>query len=629
YRRAFSIAVRLVTATQLGPSSRPSAALSQLQRASSTTNSVEDETAVDDDVKDLSQDNLPPDHDHDPYHSCESASSSSSSSAADRGAVKSPSSSSSRALQHTKPGCTRRTSSTSTEVTSQDAEPRRVSTYYLEHVKDEERRIQKLRNLCWKSLLLERVTFKDCEYWDLVSEHLDSREDTSKRVRDSRKDTSKRDSREDSIPGRDSGGDTSKRTSQQRRRSPTRAGKEERPTDVDTEDVTRTPTKDSNTRSSTRTTSDRKTASTSDNKIERDRSSERDRNITSLIKRDVNRTLPSEPLFQTHEGQQRLFRVLKAVSRRLWEVGYCQGLNFVVATLLLQFDGDELLAFQASIAMLWRFQLIDFYSNEFRKIRPTVWKFDQLVKALLPKVAATFEKHGVSAVYYALSWFMTLFSADLPQKIVRRVWDLYFAHGERIIHQVALALLYRVQRDIVALAGNFEHLLKFLKTFLKQGYGSLTSSSSSASLSSSSTSGGSTSAGDLQRSQSRQDEKPGAFSRASSSASLAGPNEEHQSTSSQQEHIKPQNQEELRQLGERERQEDLGQRQGAPPATTSTRSGGGGSSSSSKLLGTSENSELPAWMSPQELLKNWDVEALLHTALSHFPVSHGLLAALD
>ncbi|CAD7963033.1 unnamed protein product, partial [Amoebophrya sp. A120] len=214
-----------------------------------------------------------------------------------------------------------------------------------------------------------------------------------------------------------------------------------------------------------------------------------DKTITSLIKRDVNRTLPNEPFFQTETGQEKLFRVLKAVSRRLWEVGYCQGLNFIVATLLLQFNGDEEIAFQCTIAMLWRLHLVDFYSHEFRKIRPTLWKFDQLVSALLPKIAAVFQENNVTAEYYALSWFLTLFSADLPQDCVRRIWDLYFAYGDRIIFQVGLALLYHEQTTILALADRFELLLKHLKTFLRSSSSS-GSRRTAGSLSSSSTSRG-------------------------------------------------------------------------------------------------------------------------------------------
>ena len=33
--------------------------------------------------------------------------------------------------------------------------------------------------------------------------------------------------------------------------------------------------------------------------------------------------------------------------------------------------------------------------------------------------------------------------------MVARVWDLYFVYGERVIYQVGLALLYRIQDRVL------------------------------------------------------------------------------------------------------------------------------------------------------------------------------------
>eukprot|EP00435_Cladocopium_sp_Y103_P021696 s216_g5.t1 len=56
----------------------------------------------------------------------------------------------------------------------------------------------------------------------------------------------------------------------------------------------------------------------------------------SAIRRDVHRTLPQEELFRERQGkgQLALFRLLRALAIRLEDVGYCQSLNFVVATLI-------------------------------------------------------------------------------------------------------------------------------------------------------------------------------------------------------------------------------------------------------------------------------------------------------
>ena len=69
-----------------------------------------------------------------------------------------------------------------------------------------------------------------------------------------------------------------------------------------------------------------------------------------------------------------------------------------------------------------------------------------------------------------MSWIMTLYSADLPHHMVKRIWDYFFVYGSRVIHQVALAILYRVQDAVVNLARTrpVEHLLRYLKTFTRE-----------------------------------------------------------------------------------------------------------------------------------------------------------------
>ena len=56
-----------------------------------------------------------------------------------------------------------------------------------------------------------------------------------------------------------------------------------------------------------------------------------------MIMRDLNRTFPKHEFFQDQDGmgQEGLFNVVKAYSLYDTDVGYCQGISFVVGPLLL------------------------------------------------------------------------------------------------------------------------------------------------------------------------------------------------------------------------------------------------------------------------------------------------------
>jgi len=187
----------------------------------------------------------------------------------------------------------------------------------------------------------------------------------------------------------------------------------------------------------------------------------------SAIQRDVSRTLPEEKLFKAKggRGQSALFRLLRAIAIRLWDIGYCQSLNFVAATLIGIFPGDEAAAFHCALALLLRYSLVDLYRPRFPKLGVTVWVFDRLVEGFLPKVHTALQKHGVNAEYYALQWFLTLFASDLRQPVVRRVWDRFLVAGWRVVVQVGLALLYLIQDELPEL--DTCHALSYLKRFTR------------------------------------------------------------------------------------------------------------------------------------------------------------------
>lgn len=69
----------------------------------------------------------------------------------------------------------------------------------------------------------------------------------------------------------------------------------------------------------------------------------RDTNCEGVIRRDINRTFPVHKFFKDSGGigQDALYKVSKAYAVYDTEVGYCQGLSFIAASLLLHVSGID------------------------------------------------------------------------------------------------------------------------------------------------------------------------------------------------------------------------------------------------------------------------------------------------
>ncbi|CAI7770275.1 unnamed protein product, partial [Closterium sp. NIES-53] len=144
------------------------------------------------------------------------------------------------------------------------------------------------------------------------------------------------------------------------------------------------------------------------------------------IQRDVNRTFPLHSMFQEEKGagQKALFNVIKAYSVLDKEVGYCQGMGFIVATLLLLMGEED--AFCCLVFLLYKCGLRGVFLPDMQQLQVRMYQLSQLLIDAHPEVHAYFEELDVKPVMYAADWFLSLFARTMPHYIVFRVFDIIF-----------------------------------------------------------------------------------------------------------------------------------------------------------------------------------------------------------
>lgn len=156
------------------------------------------------------------------------------------------------------------------------------------------------------------------------------------------------------------------------------------------------------------------------------------------IEKDLNRSLPEYPGFQTEDGIGRLRRVLTAYSWVNPDVGYCQAMNIVVAALLIYMS--EAQAFFLLSALCDRL-VPGYYSTTMYGTLLDQKVFESLVERTMPILWEHLVKSDVQLSVVSLPWFLSLYINSMPLVFAFRVLDVFFVEGPKVLFQVGLAIL--------------------------------------------------------------------------------------------------------------------------------------------------------------------------------------------
>ncbi|XP_051957644.1 TBC1 domain family member 8B isoform X2 [Xyrauchen texanus] len=155
------------------------------------------------------------------------------------------------------------------------------------------------------------------------------------------------------------------------------------------------------------------------------------------IERDLHRSLPEHPAFQSDTGISALRRVLTAYAHRNPKIGYCQAMNILTSVLLLYAKEEE--AFWLLVAVCER-MLPDYFNRRIIGALVDQAVFEELIRVHLTQLT----EHMTDLSFFSsvsLSWFLTLFISVLPIESAVNVVDCFFYDGIKAILQLGLAVL--------------------------------------------------------------------------------------------------------------------------------------------------------------------------------------------
>ncbi|AYU83992.1 rab-like GTPase activating protein, putative [Leishmania donovani] len=187
------------------------------------------------------------------------------------------------------------------------------------------------------------------------------------------------------------------------------------------------------------------------------------KDLADVIARDLDRTFPTNRLFSVRsgQGQQMLRRILHAYANYNPDVGYCQGMGFLAATLILQVEEEED-AFWAFVAVMEnaKYNMKAVFAPSFPQLQCAFYVFEALMRQKMRKLYAHLhDRHTIPPCFYAVHWFMTIFTYYFNFGLVSRIWDMFLCEGWKPVYRIALALLKIEERRLLSLNTDTELLL--------------------------------------------------------------------------------------------------------------------------------------------------------------------------
>lgn len=186
------------------------------------------------------------------------------------------------------------------------------------------------------------------------------------------------------------------------------------------------------------------------------------KNETSVHERAIKRDLSRTSFFTNVNAANKadeLFNVIKVYSLFDPDVGYTQGMVFILVPLVMNMNEAE--CFCLLVTLMKDYGLRELFCPEMQGLHLLLHQFDRLLEQCLPLLYNHLVRQGIRLSMYASQWFLTFFSYKFPLDVVLRIFDMVITQGIEAVLRLAVNLMLRNESNLLRL--NFDALLEFLK----------------------------------------------------------------------------------------------------------------------------------------------------------------------
>ena len=166
-----------------------------------------------------------------------------------------------------------------------------------------------------------------------------------------------------------------------------------------------------------------------------------------FIKRDIDRTMYTD-FFLKEGGKKQLGNILQRMCVVPGNVGYCQGMNFIVGNMLTLFR-NEVKTFYIFSCMIQNYDLINLFAYNTPDYGIRVYQLNYYVKKYIPSVYYHFKNNNLSFDMIYSRWLLTLFSNYLETNRLDFPWTCFFIHKWKGLIKLCLIFIYDLKDQLL------------------------------------------------------------------------------------------------------------------------------------------------------------------------------------
>ena len=182
------------------------------------------------------------------------------------------------------------------------------------------------------------------------------------------------------------------------------------------------------------------------------------------IQKDLTRTFPDNLSFKYgNSNYNKLYHLLTVYSQYNPKIGYAQGINFLVAYIIILFDKEEEgFVFLDALMQKFEFEKLLGVNNDLHKKLDNIGMY---LKKYCPEIYNYLDSVFLSHEFFTTNWMITLFSNSMEKKYLFIVWDFLIIYGWKFFRYFVVSVLNVYKKNILEEEQN--NLTFFMKKVLK------------------------------------------------------------------------------------------------------------------------------------------------------------------